>query len=161
MSDESAAAAAAVAGNNIYTSPSIFSSFPFITQQQAANCEQSTLIYTLAKDCEKINWNEFSLIIRSLHSYKVLEHKEDEKNGTVSVTVGYFANCSNARKRLAGLSEFISVSRLSTNINPNELQTLQELRAKFGFGNPIDEEESIPPTKGRKPGKRPRYANAN
>lgn len=123
--------------------------------------EQSTLVYTLKPDCTEVTWHEFSLIVRSLHSYKVIERKEDPESGTISVTVGYFANTTNARKRLGTTGNFISVSRLSSSIEVSELQTLHNLRSKFDFGGSLDEEESNPSGKGRKPPKRPKYAASN
>lgn len=129
-----------------------------VTPPVAAACvaEQSSLTYTII-DNDKITWSEFSLIIRSLHSYKVISFNEDEQNKTITVTVAYFANAANARKRLGRASEIIGVSRESSNVQKDELQTLQQLRRKFGFGRDNDEEECPPP----KSHKKPRYAKFN
>lgn len=147
---------------SVYTSPAIFNSYPYATQSlPPAPCEQSTLIYTLAKNCTELSWNEFSIIVRSLHSYKVLERKEDEVTGTITITVGYFANVANARKRLGGAGNYISVSRLSSQIQTSELQTLQELRNKFGFGCVPEDEEPTSPNNNRSKNKRKKYATTN
>lgn len=146
------------------TTAAFFQNIPYIVnpnQPAAAVCEQSTLIYTIAPNCTELSWDEFSLIIRSLHSYKVVSFKEDQASGSISVTVGYFANTSNARKRLGNASEHISVSRLSGSVQINELQALQQLRTKFGFGGPVEEEECPPPSKNGKSGKRKKYAPYN
>lgn len=120
-----------------------------------ATVKQSSLTYTLLD--ESILWDEFSLIIRSLHSYEVISIDEDPECKTITVTVGYFANQSNARKRLGKCEEFIAVSRESGNVKRDELQTLQQLRRKFGFGRNNDDEEC----ETSKPNKKRRYANRN
>lgn len=117
--------------------------------------KQSSLTYTLLDDT--VNWEEFSLIIRSLHSYEVISFNEDQESKTITVTVGYFANQGNARKRLGKCGDFIAVSRESSNIRREELQTLQQLRRKFGFGRNDDDEECPPP----KSHKKRRYADRN
>lgn len=122
----------------------------------AAACvpKQSSLTYTLINE-DKVTWAEFSLIIRSLHNYEVISISESEESKTITVTVGYFANARNARKRLGQCVEFIEVSRESSNVRQDELQSLQQLRRKFGFGGNNDDEE---PTTS-KPNKKRRYAN--
>lgn len=121
--------------------------------------EQSTLVYTLLDD-EQISWSEFSLIVRSLHSYKVTSTEESPEHKTITVVVGYFANLGNAQKRLGRAAEFISVGRMSSSVQPSELQTLSMLKRKFGFGRDNEEEEPSPPksTKGKKA---TRYAPRN
>lgn len=131
-------------------------SFETAAAISACVAKQSTLTYTLI-DEEKITWSEFSLIIRSLHNYEVISISESQESKTISVTVGYFANARNARKRLGQCVDFIEVSRESTNVRLDELQSLQQLRRKFGFGGNNDDEE--PPTP--KPNKKRRYANCN
>lgn len=118
--------------------------------------EQSVLTYTLLDETQ-ITWPEFSLIIRSLHSFKVISFNEDKESKTIAVTVAYFANTGNARKRLGNASKFIEVSRESSNVQHDELQTLQQLRRKFGFGRTNDDEECPPPEQNKKR----RYANCN
>lgn len=127
-----------------------------LTAQAACAVKQSSLIYTLL-DTDEISWSDFSLIIRSLHSYDVQSIDEDQECKTITVTVGYFANAKNARKRLGRASEFIAVSRESSNVRRDEIQTLQQLRRKFGFGRDNDDEE-CPPSK---PHKKRRYADRN
>lgn len=125
----------------------------------ATPVEQSCLTYTLLSDVAPpdFSWSDFSLIIRSLHSYKVISLNEDPESKTITVTVAYFANAGNARKRLGGAGDFIAVSRESSNVQREELQSLQLLRRKFGFGR-NDEEEERPASK---PAKKRRYANGN
>lgn len=134
---------------------------PTASAEGAPRCDQSTLIYTLAPDCTALSWDEFSLIVRSLHSYKIINIKEEKPAGTISVTVGYFANTANARRRLGNAAEYIGVSRLSSSVRIGELQTLQQLRSKFGFGGPIDEEEPAPSGKNSRNPKRKKYAYYN
>lgn len=116
--------------------------------------KRSTLTYTLFDD-SRINWANFSLIIRSLHSYEVIEINEDQDAKTIQVTVGYFANANNARLRLGRAIDYISVTRESSNVSKDELQTLQQLRAEFGFGN-NEETEEYKTSKSRK---KRRYAD--
>lgn len=118
--------------------------------------KQSSLVYTLL-DSEAVTWSEFSLIVRSLHSYEVISFNEDQECKTITVTVGYFANAKNARRRLGGASDYIAVSRESSNVRREELQTLQQLRRKFGFGRDNDDEECPPSNSNKKR----RYANRN
>lgn len=125
----------------------------------AVPLEQSCLTYTLLSDAAPpdFSWSDFSLIIRSLHSFKVVSINEDPQSKTITVTVAYFANAGNARKRLGGAGEFIAVSRESTNVQREELQNLQLLRRRFGFGRDNEEEERT----SSKPSKKRRYANVN
>lgn len=118
--------------------------------------KRSTLTYTLFDDT-KLTWAHFSLIIRSLHSYEVLEINEDQDAKTIQVTVGYFANANNARLRLGRAIDYISVTRESSNVSRDELQTLQQLRAEFGFGN----NEEVEECKASKSRKKRRYADRN
>lgn len=118
--------------------------------------ERSSLTYTLLPNTP-ITWGEFSLIVRSLHNFKVHEIVHNETLSSITVTVNYFANTNNARKRLGAASEFIEVSRESPNVKPDELQALQQLRAKFGFGR-NDEDEEQPPSKSNK---KRRYATSS
>lgn len=153
-----------IPAEKVAASSAAYSQYPpliFSPNTSAPPCEQSTLVYTLSPDCNDLTWDEFSLIIRSLHSYRVYSIEESKTSGTISVTVGYFANTANSRKRLGNAGQFIGVSRLSSSVQLNELQTLQRLRAKFEFGGPVEEEEPLPPIKGKKPAKRPKYASNN
>lgn len=117
--------------------------------------QQSSLVYTLT-DAEQITYDEFSLIIRSLHSYKVIGTEECRETNTITVTLEYFANAGNARRRLGKAAEFISVARLSSNIRNDELQTLNMLKRKFEFGRDYEEEE--PETSKPGKGKKQKYA---
>lgn len=130
-------------------------SFPTAAFPTAA-AEQSSLTYTLLNEAE-LSWSEFDLIIRSLHSYKVIKFEPNEESKTITVTVAYFANAGNARRKLGRLDGLIGVSRESSNVQLSELQTLQRLRAKYGFGKVDDDEECETP----KPRKKARYANCN
>lgn len=115
----------------------------------SAVAQQSSLVYTLLNS-EQISWDEFSLIIRSLHSYRVTSSQEDPETQTITVTLDYFANTANAQRRLGKAGEFIAVSRLSSNIKNDELQTLQHLKRKFEFGREFEEEEHDSSKQGKK-----------
>lgn len=123
----------------------------------ACSEEKTVLVYTLLNE-EAISFEEFDLIIRSLHNFKLLKLNNDPESKTITVELGYFANVANARKRLAGAAEFIDVQRESTNIAAHELPALQRLRAKFGLGRSSENEECQTP----KPyAKKRRYANCS
>lgn len=134
------------------TSPSIHGSYTF-NQPNSSVCEYSTLIYSLAEEAP-ITFDQFNLIIRSLHGYKVDKIIPDKTTSTTSVGLHYFASVTNARKKLGPkLAEFIGIERVSENVKTCELQDLQRLRALYQFGGPIEEDE--PAT--RKPNKKRRY----
>lgn len=117
--------------------------------------QQSSLVYTLL-DADKITWDEFSLIIRSLHSYRVAGTQESPETSTITITLDYFANAANAQRRLGKAGQFIAVSRVSSNIKTDELQTLQRLKRKFEFGRDYEEEESDSSKQGKP--KKQKYA---
>lgn len=106
-----------------------------------APVEYSTLIYTLHEGAP-ITFDNFYLIIRSLHGFKVDAITPSPETSTITVSVFFYANVQNARKKLGGLSEFIDVSRISEQIKPHELSDLAKLRALYKFGSGADEEES-------------------
>ena len=119
--------------------------------------EQSTLVYTLV-DEKNLPWEHFDLIVRSLHGFKLQRMQTNKAQKSITVKVGYFANMENTRKRLGGASKYIQVSRMPTNVKVSELQTLAELRAKFGLGGGNAEEEPETPAKAHKKRK---YAPSN
>lgn len=111
--------------------------------------EQSTLVYHLTSQNE-CSWADFSLIVRSLHNFRVISLAPDEDSQTITVTVGYFANLGNAIKRLGKCAEFVEVTRLSSNVDQSELPNLQSLQRKFGFGGTSTEEEPTAPVQNAK-----------
>lgn len=118
--------------------------------------ERSALTYTLLTD--ELKWDEFSLIVRSLHSYKVISFDESPESKTITVNVAYFANAKNARQRLGRASDHIEVSRESSFVQREELQTLQQLRRRLGFGGHVDDEE---PSTSKSHAKKRRYGSGH
>lgn len=116
----------------------------------AATSGKTTLIYTLKEDQDVLTYSDFELILRSLYSANVISFVPDQETRSIRIEVSYFANIANARKRLGGASEYIDVSRLSELVRPDELQTLANLRARFGFGVVHEDEESEAPPKRKK-----------
>lgn len=110
---------------------------------------KTTLLYELHENAP-LSFEEFDLIIRSLHGANLINYSSDKEAKSAQVEVAYYANMSNARGRLGRAGEFITVSRLSDLVRPCELQALQLLRARFGFGGNPDEEEPAPSTKPKK-----------
>lgn len=111
--------------------------------------EYSTLIYTLLPEAP-ISFADFSLIIRSLHGFKVDFIKEEEECSNITVGVYFFANVSNARFKLGKAAEFIEVSRISEKVSNCELQNLAKLRAVYKFGINPDDEDQRPSGKNKK-----------
>lgn len=95
--------------------------------------EPCTLVYTLL-DTNALTFDEFSLIVRSLHSYMVDSIIPNPEYNNVHVKLNYQASVTNATAKLGGLQTTIGITKLSTFVQENEFSTLEQLRRKFGFG---------------------------
>lgn len=97
-------------------------------------CEEpSTLVYTLLTP-SKLPFKDFSLIIRSLHSYMVEDIVPMETSNTVHVKLNYQASVKNAKAKLGSLTGMVSVHKFSAFVKDDELSCLDKLRKQYGFG---------------------------
>lgn len=101
--------------------------------------ESCTLVYTLLDD-SVLNFNDFSLIVRSLHSFMVEDIKENAAMKNVHVKLGYQASVINAQNKLGALKNCIGISKLSSHVKECELSRLDQLRKQFGLFNGSDEQ---------------------
>lgn len=109
--------------------------------------EPCTLIYHLNEGAP-ITPEQFLLIVKSLHSYKVEKVKLDECSRSVTVKLNYNASMKNVRAKLGNVPA--TIIKQNPLIKPAELNELESLRASFGFGGPIDEEEYETPGPNKK-----------
>lgn len=105
-------------------------------------CESSTLIYKL-NDEAPLNFNQFYLIVRALHTYKVKEFTPEEANRIVKVELQYNASMKNVRAKLGNVPA--TVNKQNPFVTTSELSELEALRATFGFGGQLEEEEPETP----------------
>lgn len=97
--------------------------------------EPCTLIYKLY-DCIKLPFKDFYLIVRSLHSYMVESITPYPDTGTVHVKLQYQASIANATKKMGEkLAQIVSITKLSSFINSDEISQLDDLKRRFGFGD--------------------------
>lgn len=108
--------------------------------------EACTLVYTLL-DESQLNFDDFSLIVRSLHSYMVDEIKENPEMKNVHVKLGYQASLINAQNKLGALRNIVGISKLSSHVKESEFSRLEQLRQQFGLSNP-EYEQSQPRGRG-------------
>lgn len=95
--------------------------------------EPSTLVYTLL-DPNVLKFADFSLIVRSLHSYMVDTITPHEEQNNIHVKLNYQASVKNAQIKLGSLRNVICVSKTSSFIKESEFSRLDELRRQFDFG---------------------------
>lgn len=120
--------------------------------------EPCTLVYTLINE-RKLPFDDFSLIVRSLHNYMVESITPNPNAKNVHVKLGYQASVINAQKKLGVLNEYVCVSKLSSFINEDEFSRLEHLRIKYGLPSGSDETPtSYKPGRGRRPIYKPRAA---
>lgn len=107
-------------------------------QHQQQKVESSTLIYSLNPDAD-LTFDQFSLIVRSLHSYKVenIENLPDSK--CIIIYLSYNASMKNVRHRLGSVP--CTVRKCNPFVKPEELNDVEALRNKYGFGSAVDDEE--------------------
>lgn len=116
--------------------------------------ESCTIVYTLL-DESVINYEDFNLIIRGLHSFMVegIESKPELKS--VHVKLGYQASLKTAERKLGTLASVIGISKLSNYVKESEFSRLEQLKQRFGLPNGSDEQIVNRRPPGRKPTKRP------
>nr|QTE03842.1 MAG: hypothetical protein [Periparus ater parvoviridae sp.] len=110
--------------------------------------EPSTLVYTLL-DTSEISFNDFSLIVRSLHSYMVDSILPNPESNNVHVKLNYQASLANATAKLGSLQNIISVTKLSSFVKDTELTTLEQLRRRYNFGGDAPAAPSYLPGRNR------------
>lgn len=100
--------------------------------------EPCTLVYTLINS-SMLCYEDFYLLIRSLHSFMVESITSVPEANSVHVKLGYQASVSNAIKKLGGLRNFVSVNKLSSHVKQSELSRLEYLRQQYGLSMPADD----------------------
>lgn len=111
---------------------------------------ESSLVYTLNSDQTNLNFCDFVLIVKSLHSFRVKNIIPNPTTNTVLVQLEYNCSMKNVKSKLGNLPA--TVHKVNPNISLDELPTLEALRSKFRFGVETTEEEcNVPePAKKRK-----------
>lgn len=102
------------------------------------NSDTCTLRYVLHSDAP-ITFDQFSLIVRSLHSYKVQYFKTYPDVKSVEVKLDYNASMKNVRAKLGELPA--SVFKSNPYVASEEITQLENLRSTFKFGINTEEEE--------------------
>lgn len=97
--------------------------------------EPSTLVYTLL-DNSVIDFDDFYLIVRDLHTFMVNEFVPNSEANTVHVKLAYQASLVNSQTKLTQryplLSSVVLISKLSNFVKECELSHLDQLRQQFG-----------------------------
>lgn len=95
--------------------------------------DPSTLVYSnLFPD--KLPFEDFSLIVRSLHKFMVEDIKEFRESNAMHVELGYQASVKNNYLKLGpSLASMISINKLSQFVKDNELPRLASLQQKYRF----------------------------
>lgn len=96
--------------------------------------EPCTLVYTLMDD-NIINFEDFNLIVRGLHSYQVDSITPHPEMNNVHVKLNYQASIANAQAKLGSLAAVVSVSKLSSFVKENEFARLEQLRRRFNISS--------------------------
>lgn len=118
-------------------------------RQPNISMEPCTLVYTLL-DCNALKFDDFFLIIRSLHSYMVDSIVPNPEFKNVHVKLNYQASVANAHAKLGTLQSAVGVTKLSNHVKESEFAHLERLRRQFGIGNGESCSVNEQPTK-RKP----------
>nr|WGZ60557.1 NS3 [Densovirinae sp.]WGZ60561.1 NS3 [Densovirinae sp.] len=110
--------------------------------------ETSTLMYQLV-DESLLAFNDFNLIVRSLHSYRVNKITPQPDSLSMVVELGYVCSLKNVASKLGSLP--VTVTKLNQNVGLDELDHLAALKRQFNFGTSETEEgETSKPAKKRK-----------
>ena len=94
--------------------------------------EPCTLVYTLF-DSSCLNFDDFYLLIRGLHTYMVEEITPFADKNSVHVRLGYQASVDNATKKMGNLTKYVSLSKMSNFVKESEINKLQQLRQRFNI----------------------------
>lgn len=106
--------------------------------------EPCTLVYTLL-DPSIINFDDFSLIVRSLHSYMVDSIVPNADQNNVHVKLNYQASVGNAIQKLGSLQSAVGVTKLSSYVKESEFAHLERLRRQFAIGVPECSTDTVQP----------------
>lgn len=109
---------------------------------------ESSLVYTLDAKQKALSFNEFILIIKSLHGFRLVDLQPNPENQSVVVKLGYNCSMKNVRARLGSVPA--TVFKVNPNIAIDQLSALESLRNKFGFGGEITQEENQLPEPSKK-----------
>lgn len=101
--------------------------------------EPCTLVYTLLDD-SRISFDDFCLIIRSLHSFMVENVTPNPSMKNVHVKLNYQASLINAQNKLGALQDVVGVTKLSAYVKEDEFSRLELLKRQFGIGTTEAEE---------------------
>lgn len=96
--------------------------------------EPCTLVYTLLNP-KKLKFEDFSLIVRSLHNYQVESIIPNAEMNNVHVKLNYQASITNAANKLGALRPIIGISKLSNFVKESEYTRLEQLRLKYGIAS--------------------------
>lgn len=115
--------------------------------------EPCTLVYTLLNP-KKLEFADFSLIVRSLHSFQVESITPMPDVNSIHVSLNYQASINNAMNKLGSLRSIIGISKLSSHVNHSEYVRLEQLRQKYGIASSSDGQPDasacyIPPSRGQ------------
>lgn len=94
--------------------------------------EPCTLVYTLLDP--EFCFDDFSLIVRSLHNYMVDSIVPHPDSLSIHVKLQYQASVANAIAKLGSLQSTIAVTKLNGMIKENEYSRLEQLRRQYGLG---------------------------
>lgn len=115
--------------------------------------EPCTLVYTLL-DTSTIPFDDFHLIVRSLHSFMVDDIIPHPESSNVHVKLQYQASVANAEAKLGDLAALVSVTKLSSFIKDSEISRLEQLKRRFNIGAAEPPAGPSRPTKFAKKGRR-------
>lgn len=104
--------------------------------------EPSTLVYTLL-DTNALPFEDFSLLVRSLHTWMVESITPNPQSNNVHVKLSYQASVVNAYAKLGDLQNIVTITKLSSFIKDDEISRLEELRRRFNIGSGDTTEQPI------------------
>lgn len=116
-----------------------------------------TLVYTLFNP-KAIKFDDFYLLIRSLHNFLVEDIIPNPELNNVHVKLKYQASIKNAIKKLGGMAMFTSVSKLSNFVKDDELIHLEYIKQQYGVFTQSDG-KPMPYIGGRGKYKKSKYIN--
>nr|QTE03901.1 MAG: hypothetical protein [Phylloscopus fuscatus densovirus] len=114
-----------------------------MSRQGQISYEPSTLVYTLLENSE-INFEDFNLLIRSMHTFMVNDIVSNPDKNNVHVKLGYQASVANAQAKLGDLAAVIAVTKMSAFVKEHEFSHLDELRRRFNIPSSSSSIEETP-----------------